>query len=106
MSAIVGQAVSPAQRIHRQLFQSSSGSGFFALFLLAASAFGAVDGTVTNKTVGKPQAGATVTLFKLGGAGMEAVESVKSDASGKYVMVQTSGGNKRAAVKTLSLIHI
>jgi hypothetical protein len=54
----------------------------------AAAAFGAVDGTVTNKTVNKPQAGATVTLYKLGGAGMEAVESVKSDASGKFIINQ------------------
>lgn len=63
------------------------------LFLLvAASAFGAVDGTVTNKTTNKPQAGATVTLYKLGGAGMESVESVKSDASGKFTINQDAKG--------------
>ena len=42
--------------------------------------FAAVDGTVINKTTGKPQAGATVTLYKFGSAGMESVESVKSGA--------------------------
>ena len=62
------------------------------LFLLAAAAFGAVDGTVTNKTVGKPQAGATVTLYKLGATGMEAVESVKSDAAGKFVINKEAAG--------------
>ena len=64
-----------------------------SLFLLiAASAFAAVDGTVTNKTINKPQAGATVTLYKLGGAGMEAVESVKSDATGNFTINQDAKG--------------
>jgi len=44
----------------------------------------AVDGAVVNKTTGQPQAGATVTLYKLGQAGMESVESVKSGAGGKF----------------------
>ncbi len=66
-----------------------------ALFLLAAataSAFGAVDGTVTNQSSKKAQTGATVTLYKLGGAGMEAVESVKSDAAGKFIINQEAAG--------------
>lgn len=57
---------------------------FFAVPLLAA-----VDGTVVNRTTGQPQAGATVTLYKLGQAGMESVESVKSGAQGKFHMDQT-----------------
>jgi hypothetical protein len=65
---------------------------FLCAVIAAAAAFGAVDGTVTNKTVNKPQAGATVTLYKLGGAGMEAVESVKSDASGKFVIDKEAKG--------------
>jgi len=52
----------------------------------------AVDGTVINKTTGQPQSGATVTLYKLGGAGMESVESVKSGAQGKFHMDQTPQG--------------
>ncbi|MFN7994201.1 MAG: hypothetical protein U0Q18_11390 [Bryobacteraceae bacterium] len=52
----------------------------------------AVDGTVVNKTTGKPQAGATVTLYKLGQAGMESVESAKSDAQGKFVINQPVQG--------------
>ncbi|MEZ5401398.1 MAG: hypothetical protein R2729_17135 [Bryobacteraceae bacterium] len=43
-----------------------------------------VTGTVQNQTSGKPQSGSTVTLYKLGQAGPEALESVKSDAAGKF----------------------
>lgn len=47
----------------------------------------AVDGQVLNQTTGKPQSGATVTLFKLGGqAGPEVVESVKSGPDGKFAI--------------------
>lgn len=49
----------------------------------------AVDGTVLNRTTGKPQPNATVTLYKLGQAGMESVESVKTDGSGKFVLQAT-----------------
>jgi len=52
------------------------------LFVLPV--FAAVDGTVINKTNDKPQGGATVTLYKLGQAGMESIESVKSDAQGRF----------------------
>lgn len=56
-----------------------------ALLLLAAlPLFAAIDGTVTNKTTAKPQAGATVTIYKLGESGMESMETVKSDAQGKF----------------------
>ena len=46
---------------------------------LAAS----LTGTVTNKTTGKPAAGDTVALIKLG-QGMEESASVKTDASGRF----------------------
>jgi len=64
-----------------------------ALFCLLTSAplWAAIDGVVSNGTTGKPQPGATVSLYKLGEAGMESVETVKSDASGKFVM-QTEPG--------------
>ena len=52
----------------------------------------AIDGTVLNQTTGKPQAGATVTLYKLGKDGMESVESVKSDAQGKFQINQDMPG--------------
>jgi hypothetical protein len=52
-------------------------------FLLALPAFAAVDGVVTNQTTGKPQAGVTLTLIRLG-QGMENIASTKSDAQGHF----------------------
>jgi len=57
---------------------------------LIASA--AVDGTVVNGTNGMPQPNATVTLYKLGEAGMESLETVKSDAQGKFRIEKTPRG--------------
>ncbi len=71
------------------------GSRFGALaagLVLAACAFAAIDGTVINQTLGKPQAGATVTLYKLGQAGPEQIESVKSGPDGKYHIAQDAAG--------------
>ena len=62
------------------------------LCLTAVPLFAAVDGTVVNRTTGQPQSGATVTLYKLGQAGMESVESVKSGAQGKFHIEQTPQG--------------
>ena len=56
------------------------------LLLLASLAHAEVTGVVLNKTTGKPQANATVTLYKLGGAGMESLESVKSGVDGKFTI--------------------
>lgn len=65
--------------------------GLLACF--AACAFGAIDGTVMNRTTGKPQGGATVTLYRLGQQlGMESIESVKSDAAGKFRIAQDVEG--------------
>src|SRR5258707_14413385 len=67
----------------------------FLLVSIASSwaiASAAVDGTVTNGTTGKPQAGATVTLYKLGENGLESVESVKSNAEGKFRIEQNLQG--------------
>ncbi len=62
------------------------------LLLLAVPVFAAVDGTVINKTTDKPQPNATVSLFKLTEAGPESLETVKSDAAGKFVMQATAAG--------------
>ena len=51
-------------------------------FALTANA--AVDGIVTNGTTGKPQAGATVTLFQPTQQGPQFIDSVKTDAAGKF----------------------
>jgi len=65
---------------------------FVYLCLSVVPLLAAVDGTVVNKTTGQPQSGATVTLYKLGQAGMESVESVKSGAQGKFHIDQTPQG--------------
>ncbi len=60
---------------------------FAALFLVAITAVAApVDGIVTNGTTGKPQANATVTLFRVGQNGPETLESVKTDSAGHFVL--------------------
>jgi hypothetical protein len=56
------------------------------IFLLSASAFAAIDGTVVNGTTGKPQPNATVTLFQTTNEGPQDLGSVKTDAEGKYVI--------------------
>lgn len=61
---------------------------------LASVASAAIDGTVTNKTTGKPQPRATVTLYKLGATGLEFVASVKSDAAGKFHIEQNLQGTR------------
>ena len=44
------------------------------VFLLSAgTVFAAMDGTVVNKTTGKPQAGVTVNLLKPGAQGMQQI---------------------------------
>ncbi|MCC6586608.1 MAG: carboxypeptidase regulatory-like domain-containing protein [Bryobacterales bacterium] len=60
--------------------------------LAVATAFGSITGTVTNGTTDKPQGGATVTLYKLGQAGMETVVSVKSAADGKFTIDNDAQG--------------
>jgi hypothetical protein len=60
-------------------------------FLIVASAFAAVDGTVVNQTTGQPQAGAVVTLFKLTQAGPQLVEAAKADARGKFSIAKDTG---------------
>jgi hypothetical protein len=55
------------------------------LFLLTATLqAAAISGIVLNGSTDKPQPGATVTLFKVGGNGPETIESVKTDSSGKF----------------------
>src|SRR5271165_2199025 len=69
------------------------GPGVFACALLALSAQAAVDGTVTNSTTGKPQAGATVTLFQPTAEGPQFIDSVKTDAQGKFqISKEVPGG--------------
>ena len=56
--------------------------------LMAVAARAAVDGVVTNSTTGKPQAGATVTLFQPTSQGPQFIDSVKTDAAGKFAITK------------------
>jgi hypothetical protein len=66
--------------------------GLVAGILFASCAFAAIDGKVINQTLGKPQGSATVTLYKLGQAGPEQIESVKSGADGTFHIAQDAQG--------------
>lgn len=59
-------------------------AAILALLACSTAAYAAVDGTVTNGTSGKPQAGATVTLFQPTSQGPQFIDSVKTDAAGKF----------------------
>lgn len=59
-----------------------------AAFSTAILAYAGVDGVVMNGTTGKPQSGATVTLFQTSNQGPQDLGSVKSDAQGKFVFTQ------------------
>jgi len=78
----------------------------FLLMLPAAQA--AVEGVVLNLTTGKPQPAATVTLFNLGGAGMDPVASVKTDAQGAFRFEQDLHGPRllQAAVDGVTYSHM
>lgn len=54
------------------------------LWLIAFSAFAAVDGVIVNGTTGQPQAGAIVSLVQPGQGGMQTLASVRTDAQGKF----------------------
>ena len=80
-----------------------------AILLLAAPVYGAITGTVINQTTGKPQAGATVAYYNLGGrTGPELVDQAKSDAQGNFTINQTPQGPSllRAAYDGVTYNHM
>lgn len=81
-----------------------------ALYLLwAGAALAAVDGRVVNRTTGKPQPGATVTLYAVGGSsGMQALGSARSDAQGKFSINQPAEGTHllQTAFEGVSYSHM
>jgi hypothetical protein len=80
------------------------------LFLVSiAPIYAAVEGTVINQTTGKPARDATVTLYKLGQAGPEALQSVHTDAQGKFSIDQNAQGgphNLQATYDGVTYAHI
>jgi hypothetical protein len=55
-----------------------------AALVFARAAFGAIDGTVINKSTGKPAANISITLVKPGQGGMRTLGTTVSDASGHF----------------------
>jgi hypothetical protein len=53
-------------------------------FAAAASLFASIDGTVVNRTTGKPQSGIRITLVKPGAQGMQTIGTAMSDVSGRF----------------------
>jgi len=63
-----------------------------AIPLCAAAAFAKIDGTVVNRTTGKPQPGVSITLVKPGQQGMQTLGTTTSDASGHFVFENDQPG--------------
>ncbi len=64
-----------------------------AFFLLcASSAFAAIDGTVVNKTTGKPAARVAMTLVKPGANGMQTLGTTVTDTAGHFVFQNDQPG--------------
>jgi hypothetical protein len=64
-----------------------------ALLSTAASMmFAGIDGTVVNRTTGKPQSGVSLTLVKPGQQGMQTIGTTVSDASGRFVFEKDQPG--------------
>ena len=71
------------------------------IFLLAATLSAAITGTVINKTTGKPQAGATVALNKLGQQlGIEMIDQAKSGPDGSFTINQDIAGPTPYLIRT------
>jgi 5-hydroxyisourate hydrolase-like protein (transthyretin family) len=57
-----------------------------SLFLATASALlASIDGTVVNRTTGKPQSGVSVMLVKPGQQGMQTLGTTITDSTGHFV---------------------
>lgn len=54
------------------------------LFLMAATLLAGVDGTVINRTTGKPQPGASLLLMAVGQGGPKAAGVARAEAQGKF----------------------
>jgi len=77
----------------RQADESGDRMRSFILLLAALPLYAAVTGTVTNRTTGKPQARATVGLYKLGTqTGLELIDQAKSDPQGNFRIDRTVQG--------------
>ena len=62
------------------------------LFSIVLPLSAAIDGTVLNRTTGKPQAGVSITLVKPGQGGMKTLGTTTSDVSGHFIFQQDQPG--------------
>lgn len=62
------------------------------LFVAVSLMFASIDGTVINRTTGKPQAGVPITLVKPGQGGMRTIGTTVSDPAGHFVFAQDEPG--------------
>jgi len=65
---------------------------FCAFFLTAAAVCAAIDGTVINRSTGKPQPGVNITLVKPGQQGMQTIGTTVSDANGRFLFEKDQPG--------------
>ena len=63
-----------------------------AFFLTAVSLHASMDGTVINRSTGKPQPGVSITLVKPGQQGMQTIGTTVSDATGRFVFEKDEPG--------------
>jgi hypothetical protein len=62
-------------------------------FIFSAAALqAAIDGTVVNRTTGKPQSGVDITLVKPGQQGMQTIGTTVSDATGHFLFQNDQPG--------------
>jgi hypothetical protein len=68
------------------------GMKYFLALAFSSVLFGAIDGTVINRTTGLPAAGIPITLVKPGQGGMRTLGTTVSDASGKFAFAKDEPG--------------
>ena len=76
-----------------------------SILLCAPLALAGVDGVVTNSSTGKPASGATVTLFQTSQQGPQFINSVKSDAQGKFVFTEDVAPGKGGGPLLLQAVY-
>jgi len=64
----------------------------FAFLVAAVSLHASIDGTVINRSTGKPQPGVSITLVKPGEQGMRTIGTTVSDATGRFVFEKDQPG--------------
>jgi hypothetical protein len=67
-------------------------AGVILGLMLALALHAAVEGTVVNRTTGKPQPGAAVTLLSMGSGSMAVKGTVTSDGTGRFRIDRTVDG--------------